>query len=76
MPVKINGQTYFRTAEVCLRVGIGKTTLFHWMKDGTIKEAENRDRRGWRLFTEHEVEALKTEVNTVCRTGASQEPAQ
>jgi len=23
MPVKINGQTYYRTAEVCLMVGIG-----------------------------------------------------
>ena len=65
MPVTINGQTYYRTAEVCLMVGIGKSTLFRWIKEGIMEEAEHRDRRGWRLFTEDEINKVKMEVNGI-----------
>jgi len=65
MPVIINGQTYYRTAEVCLMVGIGKSTLFRWIKEGIMKEAEHRDRRGWRLFTGDEINKVKMEVNGI-----------
>jgi predicted site-specific integrase-resolvase len=68
MPVTINGQTYYRTAEVCLKVGIGKSTLFRWIKEGVMEEAEHRDRRGWRLFTENEVNRVKMEVNGIRRS--------
>ncbi|MFC2069031.1 helix-turn-helix transcriptional regulator [Chloroflexota bacterium] len=64
----MNGQTYYRTAEVCLIVGIGKTTLFRWIREGIMKEAEHRDRRGWRLFAEHEIDILKDEVNGISKT--------
>jgi len=67
MPVIINGQTYYRTAEVCLAVGIGKSTLFRWIKEGVMNEARNSDRRGWRLFTKDEIEKLKAEVNRIRR---------
>ena len=67
MPVTINGQAYYRTAEVCLMVGIGKSTLFRWIKKGIMEDAERRDRRGWRLFTEDEVNRVKTEVNGIRR---------
>ncbi len=63
MSVTINGRTYYRTAEVCQIVGISKTTLFRWLKESIFKEAEHRDRRGWRLFTEDEVNRLKSEAN-------------
>jgi len=65
MPVTINGQIYYRTAEVCRMVCIGKSTLFRWIKEGIIKEAEHRDRRGWRLFTEDEIDRLSVEVNGI-----------
>ena len=68
MPVSVNGQTYYRTAEVCRVVGISRTTLFRWLKRRIFKEAEHRDRRGWRLFTEKEVDRLKTEVNRINKT--------
>jgi len=67
MPVTISEQTYYRTAEVCLMVGIGKSTLFRWIKEGIMADAERRDRRGWRLFTEDEVNRVKTEVNGIRR---------
>lgn len=65
MSIKINGQNYYRTAEVCRAVGISKTTLFRWLKEGVFKEAEYRDRRGWRLFTKDEIDKLKTEANRI-----------
>ena len=68
MPVTVNGTTYYRTAEVCRTVGISKTTLFRWLKDSTFKKEEYRDRRGWRLFTEDEMESLKAEVNRISKT--------
>ena len=68
MPVIVNGQTYYRTAEVCRMVGISKTTLFRWLKKGIFREVEHRDRRGWRLFTEYEVGRLKAEANRIDET--------
>ena len=68
MAVKVNGQTYYRTAEVCRIVGISRTTLFRWLKEGVSSEAKHRDRRGWRLFTENEIDILKAEVNHISRT--------
>ncbi len=68
MPVTINGQSYYRTAEVCRRVGISRTTLFRWLKDGIFREAELRDRRGWRLFTKEEMDGLSEEVNQTSKT--------
>jgi len=73
MPVTINGQTYYRTAEVCLMVGIGKSTLFRWIKEGIMEEAGHRDRRGWRLFTEDEIDRVKMEVNGIRKSRISQE---
>jgi predicted site-specific integrase-resolvase len=65
MSVVINAQTYYRTAEVCSMVGISKNTLFRWLTKFVFSEVERRDSRGWRLFTEEEVEKLKVEVSRV-----------
>jgi len=65
MSVRINGQTYYRTAETCAKTGVSRATLFRWLKAGIFGEPEHRDRRGWRLFTEDEVNKLKEEANRV-----------
>lgn len=65
MPVEINGQVYYRTAEVCRTVGIGKSTLFRWMRANIVKEAEHRDRKGWRLFTEDELRRITAETSKI-----------
>jgi hypothetical protein len=63
MPVIVNGRTYYRTAEVCRIAGISKTTFFRWVRDDNSKEADIRDRRGWRLFTETELGKFREEAN-------------
>ena len=68
MPVKINSQTYYRTTEVCRKVGISRNTLFRWLKEGNVTEVEHRDYRGWRLFTQEQIDALKKKarkINTI-----------
>jgi transposase-like protein len=65
MPVKINGRIYYRTAEVCQIVGIGKSTLFRWIRQNIVQDAEYRDRKGWRLFAEDELRSLETETKRI-----------
>lgn len=65
MTIKVNGQTFYRTAEVCQMVGISKTTLFRWLKEDILSETVYRDRRGWRLFTKDEMETLKQEAERI-----------
>ncbi|MHC1578134.1 MAG: MerR family transcriptional regulator [Dehalococcoidia bacterium] len=65
MPVEIDGRTYYRTAEVCQIVGIGKSTLFRWIKENIVQDAEYRDRKGWRLFAEDELHSLEAETKRV-----------
>ncbi len=65
MPVKIDGRIYYRTAEVCQIVGIGKSTLFRWIRQDIVKDAEYRDRKGWRLFAEDELHSLEAETKRI-----------
>jgi transposase-like protein len=73
MPVKINGQVYYRTAEVCQIVGIGKSTLFRWIRQNIVKDAEYRDRKGWRLFAEDELHGLEAETRKIQRNSVEME---
>jgi hypothetical protein len=68
MPVTVNGQAYYRTAQVYRAVGISRTTFFRWLNEGIFTEAKHRDRRGWRLFTKGEVDRMKAEANRVIET--------
>ena len=76
MPVTINNQTYYRTIEVCRIVGISRNTLFRWLKEGGVTMVEHRDYRGWRLFTQAQVEAMKEKtsqvINVYLREGAKE----
>ena len=64
MPIQINGQTYYRTSEACMKTGISRATLFRWLKAGVLKKSY-RDRRGWRLFTESDISKIKAEANKI-----------
>jgi len=45
------------TAEVAGLIKVSKDTLLRWLKHGLIKEPK-RDNRGWRLFSEAEVQSI------------------
>jgi predicted site-specific integrase-resolvase len=65
MPIVINDQTYYRTAEVCRMIGISRNTLFRWLREGIFSDVEYRDWRGWRLFTPAQMETIKTKTSHV-----------
>jgi transposase-like protein len=70
MPLEIDGRIYYRTAEVCQIVGIGKSTLFRWIRQKIVNDAEYRDRKGWRLFAESELRSLEAETRKIHKNHA------
>jgi len=65
MAVMIKGKKYYRTAEVCQKAGISRSTFFRWLRQGTFQEVANFDRRGWRLFSESDLRRLKAEASQI-----------
>ena len=65
MPVTVNGHTYYRTAEACAIAGISRNSFLRWVREQSFTDVEYIDRRGWRLFTEADVDRLRAEVNRV-----------
>ena len=67
MPVTINDQTYYRTAEVYRMLGVSRNTLYRWLRKDIVGEAEHRDSRGWRLFTQDEIDTLERAINRITK---------
>ena len=65
MPVTVNGQTYYRTAEACEMAGTSRNSFLRWIREGSFTDVEHTDRRGWRLFTEADLNRLRHEVNRI-----------
>ena len=68
MSITIRQQTFYRTTEACEIVGISRSTLLRWIRDGIVEDAFLRDRRGWRLFTKADIERIEDEVHKVNRS--------
>jgi len=49
-------------AEACAMAGTNRNTLLRWIREGRFPDVKIRDRNGWRLFGERDVERLKKEV--------------
>ena len=65
MSVSINHQTYYMIAEACAIAGTNRNTLLRWVREGRFVDVKIRDRTGWRLFDEADIERLKVEVNKI-----------
>ena len=65
MPLIIDGQSYYRTAEVCRIARVSKNTLFRWLKVGLINEPELGDWRGWRLYSQSHLDCVKARTSRV-----------
>lgn len=64
MGITIGGKDYYRTVEVCRVLGISRNTLFRWL-DKRVVENEYRDYRGWRLFTEDQINTMKERLDRI-----------
>lgn len=76
MPITLNSKKYYRTAEACSIACISRTTFMRWVREGIIVDVENRDRKGWRLFTEGDLDRLKNEVGRVQKSNILQNASQ
>jgi predicted site-specific integrase-resolvase len=65
MSVSINHKTYYMIAEACAMAGTNRNTLLRWIREGRFVDVSIRDRNGWRLFTEDDIERLRVEVNRI-----------
>ena len=62
--MEIDGQMYYRTSEACKKTGVSRATLFRWLKAG-ILEKHYKDRRGWRMFTEEDLNKIRAEAKRI-----------
>jgi len=68
MTAKNRNQIHYRTTEACKIAGISRSTLLRWFKNGTLKDVTRRDRRGWRLFTQADIEKIRSEAYKASET--------
>lgn len=64
MPIEVDGQLYYTTTETCEETGISQATLSRWLRQGVLKELR-KNRRGWRLFTEDDLNKLKAGTSRI-----------
>ena len=67
MPVIVDGEKYYRTAEVFRIIGISRNTLYRWLQKDILSGIERRDSRGWRLFTRDEIDTLNSAINHITK---------
>jgi DNA-binding transcriptional MerR regulator len=67
MPLKIDDRTFYNTREACKLAGTNRHTFLRWVRQKKFTDVEHRDRNGWRLFTEDDVQRLKAQVNHIER---------
>jgi excisionase family DNA binding protein len=64
VPKEINNQQFYSATEVCQMIGISRATLQRWIQKGVLIKIR-RDRRGFRLFTEEDLNLLKAEIDRI-----------
>ncbi len=64
VPVEIGGRMYYRTSEACKKTGVSRATLFRWLKAGVLDKCY-KDRRGWRIFSETDLQKIRSEAERI-----------
>ena len=54
----------YRLSQVANIVGVAPITLKRWLLNGRIDEVQ-RDRNGWRVFTDEDVERIRAYAETL-----------
>ncbi|MBD3342322.1 MAG: MerR family transcriptional regulator [Candidatus Lokiarchaeota archaeon] len=65
LPVKIKGKTFYYTSEALDKAGVHESTWRRWLKNGDIEDVKTKNRNGWRLFTDDDIQNLKDFAETI-----------
>jgi len=52
-------QKKYTTKQVADMVGVDKSTLLRWIRQGKISDVSHRDGRNWRVWLQEDVEEVK-----------------
>jgi len=59
MPIEIRGEAHYQTSQACQTTGVSTSSLPSWVRQGILKDTTHKDIRGWRLFTEDDLEGVE-----------------
>ncbi len=65
MTIQIEGTTYYNTREACKLAGTNRHTFLRWVRQKKFHDVAQRDRNGWRLFTNQDLKRLEAHVNHI-----------
>lgn len=57
-----DGQLHFGTQQAAEKLGISKQTLLRWFREGRATDPAKRDRNGWRIFDQSDIDSIKQQV--------------
>jgi hypothetical protein len=63
MPIEIEGRKFYRIGEACFEAGANRSTVLRWIRENKFEDVSYRDLNGWRLFSEKDVNRLKTRTH-------------
>jgi len=55
-------EPHFGTYQAAQKLGVSKQTLLRWFREGRATDPTKRDRNGWRIFNQNDVESIKRQV--------------
>jgi predicted site-specific integrase-resolvase len=65
MSLEIEGQIFYNTSEACKLAGTSRFTFLRWVKERKITDVGLRNQNGWRLFTEEDIDRLRSKKRVV-----------
>ena len=69
---RIDSEKYYTSKEVCQKIGISRSTLWRWVQKDPSNDTRYRNRNGWRLWSDEQLEVIDMHFNTIYITEMSQ----
>jgi len=63
----------YSTKQAAQRIGVSKETLLRWLRDDPSREP-SRDRRGWRVWTQQDIDRLVAWNSATTRPAPQRQP--
>jgi excisionase family DNA binding protein len=57
-----SGESHFGTQQAAEKLGVSKQTLLRWFREGRAADPAKRDRNGWRIFSQTDIDSIKQQV--------------